>query len=109
MVSVPLQGTYLPYAEIEYEAGYDAVSVPLQGTYLPYVVQVIPLLKNMGFRPLAGDLSSLLKVAEVDTVVTGFRPLAGDLSSLQELFRALTGDAERFPSPCRGLIFLTQL
>ena len=35
-VSVPLQGTYLPYAMITLIILTNSVSVPLQGTYLPY-------------------------------------------------------------------------
>ncbi len=37
-VSVPLQGTYLPYKTlIDIQNQTVEVSVPLQGTYLPYV------------------------------------------------------------------------
>ena len=35
-VSVPLQGTYLPYEKPFNNKFGFAVSVPLQGTYLPY-------------------------------------------------------------------------
>ena len=61
-----------------------------------------------GFRPLAGDLSSLQCI--YDALLRHdrrFRPLAGDLSSLRKrLIRKL--EKSGFPSPCRGLIFLTQ-
>ena len=81
------------------------------------------------FRPLTGDLSSLRVIMFMKKERSGFRPLTGDLSSLQFIwsgpfrdkgFRPLTGDLSslhksdicprpnaRFPSPCRGLIFLT--
>ena len=36
------------------------VSVPLQGTYLPYNNHLIKQSYSCSFRPLAGDLSSLL-------------------------------------------------
>ena len=62
MVSVPLQGTYLPYDFYPTPQNLiDKVSVPLQGTYLPYLVYQSRKrieLKNR-FRPLTGDLSSL--------------------------------------------------
>ena len=38
--------------------------------------------RNYGFRPLAGDLSSLHLCNESPTNFLSFRPLAGDLSSL---------------------------
>ena len=37
----------------------------------------------------------------------GFRPLAGDLSSLPEDTKEAFTSWDAFPSPCRGLIFLT--
>ena len=107
LVSVPLQGTYLPYmcyfaeryrkplfpspcrgliflTNIEsYLKEWNIVSVPLQGTYLPY---------------------SDVDVVESDRTI-GFRPLAGDLSSLQ-ISKAISKNGILFPSPCRGLIFL---
>ena len=109
-VSVPLQGTYLPYQKIEQDKPKTIfafpspcrglifftedyvrkngdpghVSVPLQGTYLPYRKRRQPLLKHSSFRPLAGDLSSLPNVAALRH-----------------------NDKFLFPSPCRGLIFLT--
>ena len=158
--------------------GLIKVSVPLQGTYLPYSFEELKKLFEPGFRPLTGDLSSLLKrfellgykdefpspyrglifltiVSQSERVIfemfpspyrglifltgmifflrvllEGFRPLTGDLSSLRiehgeaqldKSFRPLTGDLsslpkkstrivgslEWFPSPYRGLIFLT--
>ena len=41
IVSVPLQGTYLPYVRLFESNGirWEYVSVPLQGTYLPYPVR----------------------------------------------------------------------
>ena len=61
------------------------VSVPLQGTYLPY-----------------GN-----KMKKKFNTRQGFRPLAGDLSSLPEDTKEAFTSWDAFPSPCRGLIFLT--
>ena len=58
------------------------------------------------FRPLAGDLSSLRSYANKQNFKFCFRPLAGDLSSLHKSDICPRPNA-RFPSPCRGLIFLT--
>ena len=86
MVSVPLQGTYLPYnASMMRYFGMIGVSVPLQGTYLPYV--------NVGTTTMH---------------FLSFRPLAGDLSSLRKSGGSKTKSKSPFPSPCRGLIFLTK-
>ena len=38
---------------------FHLVSVPLQGTYLPYELEPGLMIGFIGFRPLAGDLSSL--------------------------------------------------
>ena len=87
------------------------VSVPLQGTYLPYC-QVSSMLSMVSsFRPLAGDLSSLHeRVRDGDIRPDCFRPLAGDLSSLHithfiinrifYCFRPLAGDLSSLPRPC---------
>ena len=62
-VSVPLQGTYLPYKDnMRAMSVAFNVSVPLQGTYLPYEQYKAEMSKELGFRPLAGDLSSLLTI-----------------------------------------------
>ena len=111
-VSVPLQGTYLPYPGCVFATFLASlVSVPLQGTYLPYIIARIPFTNlSEGFRPLAGDLSSLrrtgiwtnIRSKNVSVPLQGtylpylrrpemerkwinycFRPLAGDLSSLR--------------------------
>ena len=58
-------------------------SVPLKGTYLPYTNNQFKGIVKMSFRPLAGDLSSLQAV------------------------NSFCGYKKEFPSPCRGLIFLT--
>ena len=51
---------FLTEAKSGNDAGYGRVSVPLQGTYLPYVVKKeVSETVRMGFRPLTGDLSSL--------------------------------------------------
>ena len=86
------------------------VSVPLQGTYLPYDAEkYIKETLLDGFRPLAGDLSSLQKDIEGELyMIKRFRPLAGDLSSLLR-YRDYRIEPITFPSPCRGLIFLTVL
>ena len=102
------------------------VSVPLQGTYLPYAVTRQEQVKKWGlifltiyhnkyrniksrFRPLAGDLSSLHQCGnDPSRKSKSFRPLAGDLSSLLRKKR-LNWHMKLFPSPCRGLIFLTKL
>ena len=84
LVSVPLQGTYLPYSKgnkyadqmkafpspyrgliflTKFSTSRTAqilVSVPLQGTYLPYTEKSFNDYSIICFRPLTGDLSSLL-------------------------------------------------
>ena len=134
-VSVPLQGTYLPYRKIHLVNGLQTfkfpspcrglifltskrdfyfykgnwVSVPLQGTYLPYpalFAQPPPVLQS--FRPLAGDLSSLLKklIADVFDLFTFPSPCRGLIFLTNRLEKRIR-TRNRCPSPCRGLIFLT--
>ena len=86
-VSVPLQGTYLPYEfhELEEQKGvHIEVSVPLQGTYLPYkfcgtLVSVKPFRFPSPYRGLI-FLTTWRKSFEKSYHC--FRPLTGDLSSL---------------------------
>ena len=85
-VSVPLQGTYLPYQDaIALEINGEMVSVPLQGTYLPYSRTVTGT--DYFFRPFPSPCRGLIfltkKNITVNTQRESFRPLAGDLSSLQ--------------------------
>ena len=136
--------------------GLIKVSVPLQGTYLPYSFEELKKLFEPGFRPLTGDLSSLLKRFELlgykdefpspyrglifltlmwstylkarnivsvplqgtylpynsfsifaEMLDLSFRPLTGDLSFLPKKSTRIVGSLEWFPSPYRGLIFLT--
>ena len=86
IVSVPLQGTYLPYQDaIALEINGEMVSVPLQGTYLPYSRTVTGT--DYFFRPFPSPCRGLIfltkKNITVNTQRESFRPLAGDLSSLQ--------------------------
>ncbi len=116
-VSVPLQGTYLPYETLEQHCMTEfnrIVSVPLQGTYLPY--DTMKLVKAFGKTfpsPCRGlifltkmllHLKSMVKwfpspcrglifltnmVRKEEAYNHGFRPLAGDLSSLRRIFSAI--------------------
>ena len=85
------------------------VSVPLQGTYLPYIKNIVfyKIGEQKSFRPLAGDLSSLQTHVRSDrkrnTVVSV--PLQGTYLPYQ--IRKALARVNGFPSPCRGLIFLT--
>ena len=86
---------------------YARVSVPLQGTYLLYRRLCEKEWRSRScFRPLTGDLSSLQFIWSGPFRDKGFRPLTGDLSSLHKSDICPRPNA-RFPSPCRGLIFLT--
>ena len=84
------------------------VSVPLQGTYLPYPFNASMMRYfGMSFRPLTGDLSSLLTFIFVCVrkwLVSV--PLQGTYLPYKDW---LITDMfpETFPSPYRGLIFLT--
>ena len=84
LVSVPLQGTYLPYSKtLIGSKNLPIVSVPLQGTYLPYVDMRLWMGNVMMFpSPYRGliFLTHCLEVYNNDKY--RFRPLTGDLSSL---------------------------
>ena len=83
-------------------------SVPLQGTYLPYSICAKLPKKWIKFpSPCRGLIFLTSKKFIRKGAEKGFRPLAGDLSSLQVEFAGEQGGKRPFPSPCRGLIFLT--
>ena len=82
-VSVPLQGTYLPYTQMVYplENLFQKVSVPLQGTYLPYRnCMTLYRVTEMFPSPYRGLIFLTLSITSF--VTSCFRPLTGDLSSL---------------------------
>ena len=107
LVSVPSSGTYLPFKCSPFVAMLQKqVSVPSSGTYLPFYDGVFECCAVGSFRPLFGDLSSILKNQSLrQHLRLGFRPLFGDLSSIPNLPKMLQNSWTMFPSPLRGLIF----
>ena len=86
---------------------YARVSVPLQGTYLLYLLNGKLGGGYMRFRPLTGDLSSLLKSMKIEDVVdlTFPSPYRG-LIFFTNMKNSVKKE-NKFPSPYRGLIFFT--
>ena len=83
-------------------------SVPLQGTYLPYTNNQFKGIVKMSFRPLTGDLSSLQMEYDYSGLASTFPSPYRGLIFLTAYFLIVRGyDALEFPSPYRGLIFLT--
>ncbi len=84
-------------------------SVPLQGTYLPYSICAKLPKKWIKFpSPCRGLIFFTLDMPSVYHVCAGFRPLTGDLSSLLTQWK-VRGWIYAFPSPYRGLIFFTNM
>ena len=130
-VSVPLQGTYLPYDVCAslYDTCFGFPS-PCRG--LIFLTELFRALTgdaefpspcrglifltwcfdrtgshDYGFRPLAGDLSSLLDsiITDKGRISSVSVPLQG--TYLPYYMNRVFDSLEEFPSPCRGLIFLT--
>ena len=108
-VSVPLQGTYLPYATERMMAGMDIVSVPLQGTYLPYNSIYMNGAVFMVSVPLQGTYLPYTAHDMMSFSDYAFpSPCRGLIFLTIRIHQIIESDF-LFPSPCRGLIFLTKL
>ena len=127
-VSVPIQGTYLPFENVKVDTkilvnfrphsgdlssirkrsdrkrNRTKVSVPIQGTYLPFFDKgLVCRGKKYSFRPHSGDLSSILFNNSHNFILHVSVPIQG--TYLPFGWDSLNGFLSQFPSPFRGLIF----
>ena len=104
-VSVPIQGTYLPFALVSLMAKFECISVPIQGTYLPFEKEAIANAIEQKFpSPFRGLIfHSLIKDWSVEERNTVSVPIQGTYLPFFLIIPIIL--YSMFPSPFRGLIF----